>query len=61
MGKMSWFDKQCELDNLEAMFKDGELTAKQYIIACKEVRVRDRTASWAAELARALAPSLVPA
>jgi len=59
MGKMTWFEKQIELDIVDELAKKGELTGKQYCIACKEIRLRDRTAEWAVELAKAKAP--VPA
>lgn len=57
MGYMSGWEKQMELDILDEMCGKHEITPKQYIIACKEVRRRDRTAKYAVELARALAPS----
>ena len=57
MGKMSWFEKSIELDIIDEMAQKGELTPKQYMLACREVRLRSRTASWAVELARALAPT----
>lgn len=56
MGKMTWFEKQMELDIVDDLAKKGELTGKQYRIACKEIRLHDRTAKWAIELAKALEP-----
>ena len=50
---MSWFDKSVELDILDEMAANGELTPKQYVFACRQVRRYDRTAKYAAELAKA--------
>ena len=50
---MSWFDKSVELDILDEMAANGELTPKQYLFACRQVRRYDRTAKYAAELAKA--------
>lgn len=50
---MNWFEKQIELDILDTMAANKELTPKQYLFACKQVRRYERTAAYAAELAKA--------
>ena len=57
MGIMSSWEKQLELDIIDKLMSEHQITPKQYIIACREVRVRDRTASYAVELAKAIAPA----
>lgn len=59
MGIMSSWEKQIELDIIDDLARKGDLTPKQYMLACREIRRRDRTAQYAVELAKALAP--VPA